>query len=108
MFERRHYSSTGTMRFYTWLIYRQLGSLEWQSYGDPWPKPRLNKRELTEVLDKITFRLLQPGQRVRMATGAPATIVSKHEPDFAEVFIVKLENGSQQFEVPAKAIAEVL
>src|ERR1700676_3121612 len=96
------------MRFYTWMLYRQLGSLEWKSYGDPWPKARLNKRELSEALNKITCRLLLPGQRVRLESGRTCTIVL-----VAETFVIKLDSeyadpGKDQFEVPASAIVEVL
>ena len=107
MFERRRYGATGTMNFYTWLIYRKVGSLEWQSYGDPWPKPRLNQRELKEALGKITFRLIVPGQHVRLSTGATAVVNAKHEENFHEVLTVTLEELNKTFEVPASVVVEV-
>ena len=65
-FERRRY---GTMKFFTWLIYRVKGSQEWQSYGDPWPKARLNRAELNEALNTIVVRATKPGTLVRTQLG---------------------------------------
>lgn len=103
MFERRRYGATGTMRFYTWLLYRKIGTLEWQTYGDPWPKPRLNKRELSEALDNITFRVLNVGDCVRVERGSEGTIISKPENG---ILCFEFELG--KFDIPASAIVAVL
>lgn len=52
-FERRRYGTGPSIRFFTWLNYRVKPSKEWQTYGDPWPKVRLNKTELAEALADI-------------------------------------------------------
>lgn len=75
-FERRRY---GTCRFFTWLMWRPKGSepgTPWQSYGDPWPKARLNKQELQEALAIIFLRTLNVGDTVRVQTGAVGQVVS--------------------------------
>ncbi len=57
MFKRRRYGSRvcGTTRFFTWLMWRKAGSpgAGWETYGDPWPKVKLNKKELKVALDDI-------------------------------------------------------
>jgi hypothetical protein len=56
-FERRRYGSGPSTRFFTWLMYRTPNTgPEWESYGDPWPKVRLNKKELQAALDDIISR----------------------------------------------------
>lgn len=68
-FERRRYGATCTMKFFTWLNYRVKGSQEWHTYGDPWPKARLNRRELRDALHDIVTRTMKPGTRVRTTNG---------------------------------------
>lgn len=74
-FERRRYGATGTMKFYTWLKYRvpadpaKPNATPWQSFGDPWPKPRLNKKELEAALDEILTRTIPIGSRVQTVNG---------------------------------------
>jgi hypothetical protein len=100
-FERRRYGATGTMRFFTWLHYQDTVTLEWKTYGDPWPKPRLNRAELTEALDKIFGSSLRIGDRVRLHTGMIARVES-HQGDEIGVSIEAL--GGKVYVIPPKAI----
>lgn len=88
-FERRRY---GVAKFFTWVLYREVGTTEWKSYGDPWPKSRLNKKEVGEVLGNITLRILPAGTRVQTHNG-PATILGTQEHG---LFTAKLDYFSQQ------------
>lgn len=88
-FERRRY---GRAQFYTWLNYRIIDDPEsaWQPFGDPWPKPRLNKIELAKALDEIALRTIKPGSIVTTVLGtAEITGVSTLQPG---CFMAKMEN----------------
>lgn len=65
-FERRRY---GVAKFFTWLNYRVKGTQEWLSYGDPWPKARLNRHELIDALNSVVVQSTKPGTRVRTQLG---------------------------------------
>lgn len=92
MFERRRYGTGASIKFFTWVLYRPVGTTEWQAYGDPWPKGRLNKKEVGEVLGNITLRVLSSGTRVQTCNG-PATILGTQEHG---LFTAKLDYFSQQ------------
>jgi hypothetical protein len=96
-FKRRRYGSRvcGTTRFFTWVHYRvpnsdRLSDHNWKEYGDPWPKVRPNKKEVGEMLSKITLRVLPIGQRVNTHSGK-ATILGVD----GDYFLVRLDNYSQ-------------
>jgi hypothetical protein len=58
-FERRRYGTGPSTRFFTWLVYRTPNTPdhEWETYGDPWPKVRLNKKELEAALEDIASKM---------------------------------------------------
>lgn len=68
-FERRRYGGGRSCRFFTWLKYRVKGETAWETFGDPWPKPRLNKVELQAALNDIACITIKPGMRVRTHLG---------------------------------------
>jgi hypothetical protein len=89
-FERRRYGHGSTTKFFTWVSYRLPGQ-QWKEFGgDPWMKSRLNKKEVGEVLSKITLRVLPVGQRVNTHSGE-ATILGVE----GEYFRIRLDNYSQ-------------
>lgn len=92
-FKRRRY---GRAQFYTWLLYRvpanpaKPNATPWETFGDPWPKPRLNKIELAKALDQIALLTIKPGSIVTTVLGAAEiTGVSTLQPG---CFIAKMEN----------------
>jgi hypothetical protein len=103
-FERRRYGTGASLRFYTWVNYRLIGSDEWHAYGDPWPKARLNKLELIEVENEITLRLLKPGTRVQTHNG-PATIEDRQGDNFRAIMALF---ANRTFHLAPGNITEVL
>lgn len=105
-FTRRRYGRKRSIKFFTYLEYRVQTDPagEWHTYGDPWPKARLNKQELNEALHNIVSSTLRIGDRVRLNTGAEARIVSKQ----GYALGVVIHDLEEVFVVPSTGIAEVL
>jgi hypothetical protein len=106
-FERRRYGHSKSTRFFTWLTYRtpSTPNHEWETYGDPWPKVRLNKAELNEALHNIVSSSLRVGDRIKLNTGAEARVVGKSGYD---LHVVLLNGLKGTFTIPSTAYYEVL
>ena len=105
-FERRRYNN----RTFTWLHWRKRDQAldnPWRTYGDPYPTVRISKADLTKALDDIRFSLLSTGSRIRIGTGAEATVVSldflKRE---AEVLVDTCPGRT--YVTPANHIVEII
>jgi len=105
-FTRRRYGHGSSVKFFTWLEYRtpHTPEHEWETYGDPWPKARLNKQELSEALHNIVSGSLRIGDRIRINTGAEALVQGFSDHDL----IVYIPNFERTFTIPNTQIAEVL
>jgi hypothetical protein len=110
-FERRRYARLDVSNgMYTWLLYRRAGTQEWQAYGDPWNKVRLNQQELSEALAHIRWLLVQVGDTVRIGTGARGVVQSKVEwtgGTSQEGVTILFRDINQVHFVPNSAIVEI-
>lgn len=105
-FDRRRYGHGKTTKFFTWLMFRTpfTPDHEWETYGDPWPKVKLNKKELDEALHNIVSSFLRIGNRIRLNTGAEAQVVSKQGYNLGIV----VHGLSDVVVIPSTAFYEVL
>jgi hypothetical protein len=105
-FSRRRYGHGKSVKFFTWLEYRVATDPagEWKTYGDPWPKSRLNKQELNEALHNIVSSTLRVGDRIRINRGSEARVEGHSGYDL----IIYVPDFDQVFTIPSTQIAEVL
>src|ERR1700688_1244154 len=109
-FQRRRYGCTSTMQFYTWLMYRgpadpaKPNATPWETYGDPWPKVRLNRTELNKALADILTRVIKPGARIHTVLGDGVVTGASGQPGCIEA---QLEGFKTPLPVHANSIIKV-
>lgn len=116
-FERRRYGTGASSRTFTWLNWRVRvdGDITkprhvWNSYGDPWQKIKLNKKELAKALAHIMWLTTEVGGTIKNHMGWEGKILEKieakspYESDRLRVFFPASDT---EHVVPSETIVEV-